>query len=111
MFKGEKFNIITIYSINMVFYFKIFYKYIKQFEMNRKSLYYEIKNLRRFIHFIKDYNITSYNKETKDLLNDIINDKYANKLFKFFTSELLFYLEEEPKQYWFELFFKNKNYN
>ena len=84
-----------IRSINHLFYFKIFYKYIKQFEMNRKSLYYEIKNLRRFIHFIKDYNITSYNKETKDLLNDIINDKYANKWFKFFTSELLFYLEEE----------------
>lgn len=86
-----------IRSINHLLYFKIFYKYIKKFKMSRKSLYYEIKNLKRFILYIKDCNITSYNKDTKDFLNEIINDKYTNRNIKLFISELLFYLEEEKK--------------
>ena len=44
-----------IRSINHLFYFKFLYKYIKQFQLNRKILYFEIKNLKRFIYFINDY--------------------------------------------------------
>ena len=87
-----------IRSINHLFYFKVLYKYIKQFQINRKILYFEIKNLKRFIYFIKDYNITSYNKEAKDFLNEVIIDKYANNRCKDFISELLFYLEEEQEK-------------
>ena len=90
-----------IRSINHLFYFKFLYKYIKQLQLNRKILYFEIKNLKRFIYFINDYNITSYNKEAKDFLNEIILDKYANNRCKDFISELLFYLEEEQEKKWF----------
>ncbi len=90
-----------IRSINHLFYFKFLYKYIKQLQLNRKILYFEIKNLKRFIYFIKDYNITSYNKEAKDFLNEIILDKYVNNRCKDFISELLFYLEEEQEKKWF----------
>ena len=101
-----------IRSINHLFYFQIFYKYIKVFKKSRKSLYYEIKNLKRFFYYIKDCNISSYHKEAKDFLNIIISDKYANKPIKFFISEILFYLEEQQEKSWFELiklFFKFKN--
>ena len=91
-----------IRSINHLLYFKIFYKYIKEFKMSRKSLYYEIKNLRRFIYYIKDCNITSYYKETKDFLNEIFNDKYSNQHIKFYISELLFYLEEDKTKSFLE---------
>ena len=93
----------TIRSINHLFYFQIFYKYIKSFKMSRKSLYYEIKNLKRFIYYIKDCNITSYENETKNLLNEIIGDKYSNKHIKMFMSELLFYIEEKVEaKNWYE---------
>ena len=71
--------------------------------MNIKSLYYEIKNLKRFIYYLKECNLTSYNKEAKDFLNDIIDDKYANRRIKLYISEILFFLEEEQKQNWFEI--------
>ena len=94
-------NYSNIKSINHLFYFKFLYKYIKQFQLNRKILFFEIKNLNRFIYFIKDYNITSYNKEAKDFLNEIILDKYANNRCKDFISEFLSYLEEEQENKWF----------
>ena len=100
-----------IRSINHYSYFKIFYKYIKQFNINRKSLYYEMRNLKRFIHFYKDCNITSYQLELKDFLNKIINDEKANMRFKIFLSDLLLYFEEEQKINFFEIIKKlfNKN--
>ena len=102
----------TIRTINHLFYFQIFYNYIKQFNLNRKSLYYEIKNLKRFFYYIKDYNIVSYEKNAKNFLNDIINDKYTNKRIKTFISELIFYLEEEQEINlfeWIKKIFKLKN--
>ena len=103
----------TIRTINHLLYFQIFYKYIKQFKLSRKSIYYEIKNLRRFFYYIKDYNITSYDKKAKKLLNDIINDKYTHKHIKSFISELIFYLEEEEQERnwfeWIKIIFKVKN--
>ena len=83
-----------IRSINHLLYFKIFYRFIKSFMISRQSLYYEIRNLKRFIYFIKIYNITTYEKETKDFLDKIINDKNAKLNFKIFLSDLLLYLEE-----------------
>ena len=98
-----------IRSINHLLYFQIFYKYIKEFKKSRKSLYYEIKNLKRFFYYIKDCNISSHYKEAKDFLNIIINDKYANRNIKLFISEILFYLEEELKNNWVDWFIKFLN--
>ena len=84
-----------IRSINYFLYFKIFYKYIKQFKMNRRSLYYEMRDLRHFIYNFKYFNITSYEREVKEFLNEIIIDKKAQKRFEIFISDLLLYFEEE----------------
>jgi len=96
----------TIRSINHLFYFQIFYKYIQEFKKSRKSLYYEIKNLKRFFYYIKDCNISSHYKEAKDFLNIIISDKYANKHIKFYISEILFYLEEGLENNWVDWILK-----
>ena len=96
----------TIRSINHFLYFKNFYRYIKQFNINRKSLYYEMKNLKRFIFFFKDCNITSHQLELKNFLNEILNDEKANIRFKIFLSELLLYIEEDQKSNFLEKIIK-----
>ena len=89
---GDRLN--QIRSINYLLYFKIIFKYIKQFEINRKILFYELKNLKRFIYFIKDNNMTVYENLTKDFMNEILNDCFADKIFKSFVIELLLYFEK-----------------
>ena len=97
MSHGGGFEIKTLRSINYYFYFRIFYKYIKLFKINLKSLFYEMKNLRRFIINFNSYNIISYQKELKDFLSEILNDKDTHLKFKILLSDVLLYLEEDHK--------------
>jgi len=86
-----------IRAINYYLYFKILYRYIKQFGINRKILFNELKNLRRFLYFIKDNNMPNYENLTRYFLNEILNDDYADKIFKSFVVELLLYFENADK--------------
>jgi hypothetical protein len=83
-----------IRAINYFLYFKIVYRFIKQFEINRKILFHELRNLKRFIYFIKDNNMTDYEKLTINFMNEILNDYFADKIFKSFIIELLLYFEK-----------------
>ena len=78
-------------AINYLLYFKILYRYIKQFKINRKVLFNELRNLRRFIYSIKDLNMTIYENYATKFLNEILNDYFADKLFKSFVIKLLLY--------------------
>lgn len=89
---GNKLN--EIRAMNYLLYFKIVYRYIKQFKLNRKILFYELRNLRRFIFFIKDYNVTIYGNMAMNFLNEILNDYFADKIFKSFVVELLLYFNK-----------------
>ena len=80
-------------AINYLLYFEILFKYIKQFEIDRRILFYELKNLRRYIYSIKDNNMTNYENQTKYFLNKIINDDLANRMLKSIVIELLLYFE------------------
>ena len=80
-------------AINYLLYFEILFKYIKKFEIDRRILFYELKNLRRYIYSIKDNNMTIYENQTKYFLNKIINDDSSNKMLKSITIELLLYFE------------------
>ena len=84
-----------IRAINYLLYFKIIFKYIRKFKISRNILFHELRNLRRFIYFIKDYNMTIYENLTKIFLNEILNDNFADKIFKSFVVELLLYFEKE----------------
>ena len=79
-----------IRAINYLLYFKILYRYVKQFKINRRIVLIELRNLKRYI---KDMNITNYEKYTRDFLNEILNDYFADKILKSFAVELLLYFE------------------
>ena len=61
-------------AINYLLYFQILFKYIKQFKIDRRILFNELKNLIRYIFSIKDNNMTIYENQTKIFLNEILND-------------------------------------
>ena len=90
-------------AINYLLYFQILFKYIKQFKIDRKILYNELKNLRRYIFSIKDNNMTIYENQIKNFLNEILNDDLADKILKSIVVELLLYFENVD--------IKNKKYN
>ena len=80
-------------AINYLLYFQILLKYIKQFKIDRRILYNELKNLRRYIFSIKDNNIKTYENQTKNFLNEILNDDLTDKILKSVVVELLLYFE------------------
>ena len=43
---------------NFFFYFRVFYKYVKDYKKDIKLLLYEIQNLERFILKFKEYNLS-----------------------------------------------------
>jgi glycosyltransferase involved in cell wall biosynthesis len=82
-----------IRAINYFLYFKILYRYIKHFGINRRILFNELRNLKRFLYSIKDNNMSNYENHTRYFLNEILNDNYTDKIFKSFVIELLLYFE------------------
>ena len=80
-------------AINYLLYFKVLYKYVRQFEINRRVLFNELKNLKRYIYSIKDNNMTIYENHMRNFLNEILNDNFSDKIFKSFVVELLLYFE------------------
>ena len=82
-----------IRAINYFLYFKILYKFIKQFGINRRILFNELKNLKRYIYSIKDNNMTIYENYTRYFFNEILNDDFSERTFKSFIIELLLYFE------------------
>ena len=86
-----------IRAINYFLYFKILYRYIKHFGINRRILFNELRNLKRFLYSIKDNNMINYENHTRHFLNEILNDNFADKIFKSFVIELLLYFENIDK--------------
>ena len=92
---GNKLKIIR--TINHFYYFKIFYKYLKEYKKDRNYLFYEMKNLKHYILNIKDLNITKFIPIEKKFIKEIIRDKYTSFAFKKFLGELLVYFIKKPK--------------
>ena len=80
-------------AYNYLLYFKILFKYIKQFGYNRRFLFHEIRSLKSYIYSIKDNNMTIYENYTKIFLNEILNDVFEDKTLKSFVVKLLLYFE------------------
>ena len=88
-----------IRTINHFFYFKIFYKYLKEYNKDRNYLFYEMKNLKHYILNIKDLNITKYIPMQTKFIKEIIGDKYISFGFKVFLGELLVYFSNKTKNF------------
>ena len=86
--EGNK-NHLIIESISFYLYFKLFLKYIKEFDKNRNFFYYEFKGFSYYFKNFKKYNINEYIQKTKYMLHDIINDNKTTIQQKNFTNNLL----------------------
>jgi glycosyltransferase involved in cell wall biosynthesis len=96
MSRGEGDNQLkTIRTKNIISYFQLFYKYIKEFENARQSIYYEIRSMSKYIYYTKNLNLTEYKNNIKDLLNEIIDDYLADEYFKKYANKILLDLEED----------------
>ena len=88
-----------IRTINHFFYFKIFYKYLKEYKKDRNYLFYEMKNLKHYILNIKDLNVTEYIPKQIKFIKEIIRDKYTPFGFKLFLGDLLIYFNNKSKNF------------
>ena len=82
-----------IRSINHLLYFKIFLKYLKEFNKDRNFLFYELKELGYKLFTFKDFNVTKYKPQVVDFYNEIIVDSNATNDFKKFASDLMEYFK------------------
>ena len=80
-------------TVNHLLYFKIFYKYIKEYNKDRNILFYEMKDLHRFIINSKEYNSTELIISEINLIETILNDKSISLEFKVYLYNLLLYLK------------------
>lgn len=86
--KGNS-NHVIIESISFYLYFKLFLKYIKEFDKNRNFFYFEFKDFSYYFKNFKQYNVKEYLQKTIYMLYDIINDNKTTIELKNFTNNLL----------------------
>ena len=79
---------------NYIFYFKLFYKYIKDYNKDINILYYEMKDLEHIILKIKNYNITKYLRIHLNLLKKILKENIISIQFKFYLQNISKYLKK-----------------
>ena len=88
--RGDKgINHEKLQSLNIFYYFKIFYRYIKVFNKNRNYLFYDMKEFINYLLNFKIYNNTKIKDNINKFLFEIIKDKYSSKIFKNYILQLL----------------------
>ena len=79
--------------INYLLYFKLFYRYIKEFNKDLNYIYYDLFYFSHYIIKLKDLNIIEYIPQAKEYLYNIINNKNISKKFYNFINKLIFYFK------------------
>ena len=74
MSRGGGKKLKKIRAKNYFHYFNLFYKYIKDYNKDINILFYEMKNLERFILLMKETNLTKYIKFHLKLIQKIITE-------------------------------------
>ena len=69
-------------SISFFLYYKLFYKYIKEFGKDRNYLFYDLKKYGKIILIIKKYKVKNFVKIARNMFNEILNDNKASIEFK-----------------------------
>ena len=89
---GEK--LMEIRALNHLSYFKLFYKYLKEYNKDRNYLYYEMKDLHRFILYMKKTKL-KYQMNQINFIQQIMKDKNITNEYKdYLYNILLFFLNE-----------------
>jgi glycosyltransferase involved in cell wall biosynthesis len=89
MSRGGGEELEKIRAINFLFYFNLFYKYLKDYKKDINILFYEMKNLERKILTIKNNNMTQYLPIQQKLIKQILKEKNISKEFEIYLKNLL----------------------
>jgi len=89
--KGDEFK--KIETKNFLSYFKLFYKYIKDYNKDINILFYEMKSLEEKIIIAKDNKMTKLKKVLLRLINIIQKENNLSKEFESYLQNLLSYLK------------------
>ena len=87
---GKKHELVT--SNNYLLYYKLFYKYIKEFRKDLNYLYYDIMIFSSYLINIKNFKEYIYINNTISFLNEILNNPNISKDFEKYIKQLLYYL-------------------
>ena len=79
---------------NYIFYFKLFYKYIKDYNKDRNILFYEMMDLEKMIIKIKDYNMTKYIRIHLNLIKKLLKENNLSIQFGNYLSNFSNYLQK-----------------
>ena len=93
MSRGGTDELREIRSINFLFYFKIFYKLIKDFKKDINFLLYEMKSFRPTILRIKQNNLKQYIPIQLELIERILKENNISKDFETFLQNLSIYFQ------------------
>jgi glycosyltransferase involved in cell wall biosynthesis len=85
-------NHFKIVCINYLLYFRLLYRYIKDFNKDLNYFYYDLMPFSSYIKGLKEFNITEYIPKAKEFLNNIIiNKKISCELNKFINNLILYF--------------------
>ena len=82
-------NYLIIESFSFFLYFKLFLKYIQEFNKDRNYFYYEFKVFNKYLKNFKLNNIKEYLKKTINFLYDILKDNKLTIEMKNYTNFLI----------------------
>ena len=89
MSSGGNYTMHIIRAMNYLYYFEIFYKYIKDYNKDINILFKEMRSLQQFILGIKNYNMEQYIPIQLQLIEKIFHEKTLSNEFKLYLLKLL----------------------
>ena len=80
-----------IRAMNYLLYFKLFYKYIRDYNKDINFLFYEMNSLNEFILELKESKMIHYKQIQVSLIRKILNEKNISIYFKSYLENMLMY--------------------
>ena len=82
-----------IRAMNYLFYFRLFYKYILDYNKDLNFLFYEMKSLNEFLLDVKDNTLNQNMQVLINLIEQILKEKNISIEFKSYLEKLLLYFK------------------
>ena len=86
---GEK--LMKIRALNHLSYFKLFYKYLQDFNKDRNFLFFEMKDLNHYILYLKQNNMNYYLTVQINFVKQLLKDNNISVDFKNYLNNLLIF--------------------
>ena len=93
MSRGGSRKVKALRALNYFYYFKLLYKYIKDFNKDRNILFYEINDLEFYIYKIKDNNKTNYIRKELNLIKNMLKENSLSIEFQNYLQNIIIFLK------------------